>query len=136
MKTISISVLEKEYEAYRQAAKYRNRPIAQLIREAMVYYRKERLSQRDRLMELPLLVGHAPTSELPSREKIYDEIFVNDPLNKQLGCQRSETTSSSNYGKPAVINKPDAGKPAVINKPDAGKPDAGKPDASKPDNSQ
>ncbi len=123
MKTISVSVLEEEYEAYRQDSKYRNRPIAQLIREAMAYYRKERLSQRDRLVELPLLVGHALSRDLPSREEIYEEIFENGLPNKQVGCHTSENISSSNYGKPAVINKPDTGEPAVINKPDAGKPD-------------
>ena len=55
----------------------RGRPAeaAQLIREAMVLYRKERLQEKTRLVELPVLVGHRPLHTLPPRGELYDEIF-------------------------------------------------------------
>jgi len=43
MKTISLAVSETDYEAYRRASHAQHRPIAQLIREAMAFYRTEKL---------------------------------------------------------------------------------------------
>jgi len=76
MKTISLAVSESEYEAFRRAAQEKNRPIAQLIREAMVYYREQRLEARTPLVELPLLPGHRPVQALPTREELYSEAFA------------------------------------------------------------
>ena len=56
MKTISVSVSSADYEAFRRGSRRSKRPIAQLIREAMALYRTERLEQRNRLTELPVLV--------------------------------------------------------------------------------
>jgi hypothetical protein len=75
MKTISVSVLSEDYEAFRRSARRRKIPIAQLIREAMALYRVERLDEKSRLTELPVLVGHRPLSAVPGRDEVYDEIF-------------------------------------------------------------
>lgn len=75
MKTISVSVLSEDYEAFRRSARRRKIPIAQLIREAMSLYRIERLEEKPRLTELPVLIGHRPLSALPARDEVYDEIF-------------------------------------------------------------
>ena len=75
MKTISVSVSEVDYDAFRRAAKERHRPVAQLIREAMTLYRAERIVERTPLRELPVLAGHRMKAPLPSRSEIYDEVF-------------------------------------------------------------
>jgi hypothetical protein len=75
MKTISVSVSTEDYDAFRRGSRRFKRPIAQLIREAMVLYRKERLQEKSRLVELPVLVGHRPLHTLPPRGELYDEIF-------------------------------------------------------------
>ena len=74
MKTISISVDEVEYANFRRAARAQNRPIAQLIREAMAEYR-EKLQSRTPLTQLTVLSGHQPRRALPTREELYDEMF-------------------------------------------------------------
>jgi len=75
MRTISISVSRDDYEAFRRGSKRLRRSIAQLIREAMALYREERLEQKSRLTELPVLVGHRPFGRLPTRAELYDELF-------------------------------------------------------------
>jgi len=75
MKTISLAVLESDYEAFREAAKTRRRSIAQLIREAMEFYRAERLESKPRLEDLPAIVGPRSKGRLPTRFEVYDEIF-------------------------------------------------------------
>ena len=75
MKTISVAVSESDYEAFRRAARARHRPVAQLIREALVAYRAERLKAQTPLIELPILAGHCLISDMPSRTEIYEEIF-------------------------------------------------------------
>jgi hypothetical protein len=69
MKPISIAIVEEEYELFRRAARRRGRPVAELIREAMAFYRAEKLERRDRLTDLPLLVGHRPRRRLPARRR-------------------------------------------------------------------
>jgi hypothetical protein len=76
MKTISVSVSGEDYEAFRRGARRAKRPIAQLIREAMALYRQERLEEKSRLVELPVLVGHRPVSPPPGRAEVYEEIFA------------------------------------------------------------
>ena len=75
MKTISVGILEPDYEAFRRAAKAEGRPIAQLIREAMAFYRREKLESKPRLTKLPVLPGLRPLGDLPSREELFDDIF-------------------------------------------------------------
>jgi hypothetical protein len=78
MKTISIAVPESEYEAFRRAAEVRNRTVEHLVREAMSVYREERLETRKPLRDLPVLSGHRPMGELPSRSEVYDEMFASE----------------------------------------------------------
>lgn len=75
MKTISVAILEPDYEAFRQAALTEGRPIAQLIREAMALYRREKLEISPRLTDLPVLPGPRPRRGMPTRAETYDEIY-------------------------------------------------------------
>ena len=75
MKTISLSVLKSDYEAYKRAAAEKGRSVAQLIREAMALYRAEKLEQRPPLVDLPVFPGHRPCGELPSRDEVWEEMF-------------------------------------------------------------
>jgi hypothetical protein len=76
MKTISLAVSEADYERFREAAKAENRPIAQLIREAMALYREQKLEAASPLTSLPVLAGHRPVQALPTRDEVYDEVFA------------------------------------------------------------
>jgi hypothetical protein len=78
MKTISLSVSKEDYDAYRIESRLQNRPIAQLIREAMAFYRQEKLEVRQPLTDLPVLAGHRAQTPLPSRAEIYDQIFTDE----------------------------------------------------------
>ena len=75
MKTISISVLESDYESFRNAARARGSSIAQLIRDAMSQFRREHLDERGPLRDVPVLVGHRLVAPLPDRSETYDEAF-------------------------------------------------------------
>jgi hypothetical protein len=75
MKTISVTVSSEDYEVFRQVASSEGRSIAQLIREAMAYYRAEKLRRSTRLTKLPVLAGHRALGPLPSRADVYDEIL-------------------------------------------------------------
>jgi hypothetical protein len=76
MKTISVSVSETDYKAFREAARQRDRSIAQLIREAMARFRETELESRSPLRAVPVLPGHRLVGELPSRGELYDEVFA------------------------------------------------------------
>ncbi len=76
MKTISVAISPEDYEVFRQVARARQCSIAQLIREAMAFYRTEQLQKATPLTELPTLPGHRPRGALPSRAEIYTEIFT------------------------------------------------------------
>ena len=78
MRKISVAVSNEDYEAFREAARRARRPIAQLIRDAMAFYRQEQLDRRTPLEDIPVLAGHRPTGPLPTRSEIYDEIFGRD----------------------------------------------------------
>lgn len=80
MKTVSVSVPECDYEAFRQAAAVRNRPFDDLVREAIALYRAERLEDREPLTDLPVLSGHRLIRELPSRTEVWDEILLSDEI--------------------------------------------------------
>lgn len=75
MKPISLAVSEEDYKAFREAAQAQDRSIADLIREAMTYYRAERLEVRPSLQQIPVLAGHRLKTKLPSRAEIYDEVL-------------------------------------------------------------
>ena len=78
MKTVSVTVPEADYEVFRRAAQAQHRPVVQLIQEAMALYREERLQARPPLIDLPVLHGHRPIGELPTRADIHDEIFTDE----------------------------------------------------------
>ena len=82
MKTISVSVSEDDYEVFRAAATGQGRPIAQLIRDAMAFYRQVKLEPRTRLDHLTIFHGRGPIGDLPSRAEIWEEIIDarNPPL--------------------------------------------------------
>ncbi len=74
MRTISVAVSEADYEAFRAYAARHDRSIAELVREAMAFYRAQKLSPIDRLDRLPILRDMEPTGEIPSRVEIMDEM--------------------------------------------------------------
>jgi hypothetical protein len=76
MKTISVGIVDADYECFRKASSAQGRPIAQLIREAMAFYRQERLERRTPLRDVPLLVGHRLVTGLPDRGELWDEMFA------------------------------------------------------------
>ncbi len=78
MKLISVTVSHSDYEAFREASKKQHRSIAQLIREAMAFYREQKLQQTTPLTELPVLPGHRLIGSLPSRGEVYEEIFEDE----------------------------------------------------------
>ena len=78
MKTISVAVLDSDYESFRDAARSQGRSIAQLIRDAMALYRREHLERLTALRDVPVLVGHRLVARLPDRGEIYDEVIARD----------------------------------------------------------
>lgn len=82
MKTISVAVSESDYEIFQHAAKASRRSAAQLIRDAMALYRRERLESRGPLHELPVLAGHRAVQgdELPGRAEIHEEMLADRDL--------------------------------------------------------
>ena len=75
MKTISVAVLESDYESFRHEARARGSSIAQLIRDAMSQFLREHLDDCGPLRDVPVLVGHRLVDPLPCRSEIYDEAF-------------------------------------------------------------
>ncbi len=60
MKTISLNVPDPTYRVFQSEAKRRDRPAAELIREAMDEYVRNRLVERKSLAELrPVSLGRA-----------------------------------------------------------------------------
>jgi len=79
--TVSVAVSKDDYDAFRRGARREKRSIAQLIRDAMALYRQERLEEKTRLVDLPVLVGHRPLRDLPSRAEIYEDMVADrDPV--------------------------------------------------------
>ncbi|MFY9264493.1 MAG: ribbon-helix-helix protein, CopG family [Solirubrobacterales bacterium] len=60
MKTISLSVSENDYEAFRAESARTGKSIASLIREAMVRYRDERIGSVRRLDRVTPFPGVRP----------------------------------------------------------------------------
>jgi len=44
----------------------------------MALYRQERLEEKSRLDDIPVLVGPRPVAALPGRAELYEEIFARD----------------------------------------------------------
>jgi len=83
MRTLRLVVTDSEYEAFQQAAEAAHRPMGQLLREAMTGVRRERIEKKAPLRDLPVLPGHRPLGDLPSRADLYDEIFPAESSNGQ-----------------------------------------------------
>ena len=74
MKLISLNVSEKTYGEFKKYAQDQDRPVAELIREAMELYREKKI-------ELQKSLKHLPTSAKPklkrrwTREEIQEELL-------------------------------------------------------------
>jgi hypothetical protein len=82
MRTIQLTVSEADYEVLRKTADAEHRPIEQLIQEALAFFRRGRIKARTPLRDLPVLPGHQPLTDFPSRAEIYDEMFDKDSLSR------------------------------------------------------
>ena len=74
MKTISVSVSENDYEAFRAHAVRADRSIAELVREAMRLYRESCIQEQSALKKLTVYSRPRCIRTLPPREELYDEI--------------------------------------------------------------
>ena len=74
MRTISVAVSEAVYEDFKRASREQQRPIAQLIREAMKLYRDSRLLEHEPLRRFEIIEKCKPRGPLPARGEIYDEM--------------------------------------------------------------
>jgi ribbon-helix-helix CopG family protein len=53
MRPISVYVSEKTYAAFQEYARRQDRPVAELIREAMEWYSQSRIAPETRLRHMP-----------------------------------------------------------------------------------
>jgi Arc/MetJ-type ribon-helix-helix transcriptional regulator len=74
MKQISLSIPNPDYEVYKSMAKQMDRPVSELIREALSLYKEQQLKRLGRLERLSLFPDTALIETLPTREEIYDEV--------------------------------------------------------------
>ncbi len=75
MKTITINVSEPVYAEFRAAAESSGRPTSELIREAMEFYRSERLRPRASLLDFrPRSTGRVLMDLRPS-DALLDEML-------------------------------------------------------------
>lgn len=75
MRALRVTVSDSEYDALEKVAAAQQRPLEQLIREALMVVRSGFGEARKPLRDLPLLPGHRPLKELPSRGDLYEEMF-------------------------------------------------------------
>ncbi len=75
MRTLKVVVTDSEYEAIREVAEERQRPIEQLLQEAMTFFRRSPRAIKRGSQEFPLLRGHRPTAELPTRTELVEEML-------------------------------------------------------------
>jgi hypothetical protein len=68
-------VTDSDYEAFRRAAEETHRSMGQLLREAIAVLQREETERKAPLRDLPILPGHRPLGDLPSRADLYDEMF-------------------------------------------------------------
>ena len=73
MRSISLSVSEDYYEAFRAYASQKNRSIAELVREAMRLYR-DQFKDSSTLDRITVVSGLEPLGTLPRRSDMYDEV--------------------------------------------------------------
>jgi hypothetical protein len=75
MRTLRVTVTDSEYEAFRKAAEAAHQPMAKLLRDAITLVQREKHEIKSPLRDLPVLTGHRPVGDLPSRADLYEEIF-------------------------------------------------------------
>ena len=82
MRTLHLTITDSEYEAFRRAAEVAHRPMEQLLREAIAALQPGTRAKNP-LRALPVLPGHRPLGELPSRADLYEEMFSDEVSNGQ-----------------------------------------------------
>jgi hypothetical protein len=80
MRALRVTVSDSEYEALEKAAASQSRTLEDLIRDALAAVRSGFGEARKPLRDLPLLPGHRPLMELPTRDDLYDEMFSAEDL--------------------------------------------------------
>lgn len=74
MKQISLSIPNPDYEIYKSMAKQMDRPMAELIREALSLYKERQLGRLGPLEHLRLFPDTELIAPLSTREEVYDEV--------------------------------------------------------------
>ncbi len=75
MKTLRVVVSDSEFQALRKVAVARDRSVEDLIRETMTSIQRGVIETGKTLRDLPLLLGHRPVADLPSRSDLYEDVF-------------------------------------------------------------
>ena len=80
MRALRVTVSDFEYDALEKVAAAQQRPLEELIREALMIVRSGFAEARKPLRDLPLLPGHRALAKLPTRADLYEEMFsAEDP---------------------------------------------------------
>jgi hypothetical protein len=74
MRVISVYVSEKTYAEFKRYAQNVDRPVAELIREAMESYRSNRIQSQTMLKRMPVSSG-PKLKRRWTREEIQEELF-------------------------------------------------------------
>jgi len=83
MRTLRLTLTDSEYEAFQRAAEAAHRPMGQLLREAVTTFQREKVERKAPLRDLPVLPGHRPLADLPSRADLYEEMFSAEVSDEQ-----------------------------------------------------
>jgi hypothetical protein len=75
MRTLRLTLTDSEYEAFQRAADAAHRPMRQLLHEMIAGFQRETVNRKSPLRDLPVLQGHRPLGDLPSRADLYEEMF-------------------------------------------------------------
>ena len=75
MRALRVTVSDSEYDALEKVAAAQSRTLEELIRDALMAVRSGFAEAQKPLRDLPLLPGHRPLTELPSRDDLYEEMF-------------------------------------------------------------
>jgi hypothetical protein len=75
MKTITINVSEPVYAEFKEASRVAGRPTSELIREAMEFYRVERLHPRGNLADFRSRSAGRMKSDLNPSDDLLDEML-------------------------------------------------------------
>lgn len=83
MRALRVTVSDSEYDALEKVAAAQSRTLEELIRDALMAVRSGFAEARIPLRDLPLLPGHRPLAELPSRDDLYEEMFSAEDVGSQ-----------------------------------------------------